>query len=348
VTDAWERAQAVMGPFGDQRVSWSIVLQADLTEPLDPDAVRRRMAGLADRYRHLGGAPKVEDIPSPASVRTTFATTPYRRGEPLVRVAVGAAPPVLLIAAHHGAVDGLGLLALLGAALDTPVTSTAVGVANRPFARSFATTAVRRVATALFAPPTRVRPQPGPSGEEASEVLLATHLPATQIGTAAATAAAFCVVRDWNRAAGASDGRILAAIGASLRGGTDLVPEHRAAYLRLRLPRDADPQRVRDLLDRLRPEPTFPVSRNRLAALASQALAGRLGATFLVSNLGAVRVGAPVRSVAFFPQGTGRTAVAFGVTSTASTTSLTVRAKASAFSGAAAADLLKRFAACLP
>jgi hypothetical protein len=342
---AFERAQAIVGPYGDQSVSWSILLQATLTTPLPRDEVQARLADLAARHPHLGGPPVVEPVRSPDDVRAAFAGTPYDGRAPLVRVALAASPPALLLAAHHGAADGLGLLALLGAATGMPVGSDAAGVAGRPAPRTFAGTAVRRVAEALFTPPTRLRPAPG--GDGPAEILLATDLPPARIGTARATAAALAVTRDWNRTARARDMRIVAAIGASLRGGADPLPEHRAAYLRLALPPDAGPAEVRRLLDGHPPEPTFPPSRSRVAAAASRALAGRLGATFLVSNLGTVDAGEPIRSLSFFPQGTGRAGVAFGVVTTKSATSLTVRARAREFTEEAAAELLERFRAAV-
>jgi hypothetical protein len=388
---AFERAQAIVGPYGDQSVSWSILLQAALYTPLPRDEVQARLADLAARHPHLGGPPVVEPVRSPDDVRGAFASTPYDGRAPLVRVALAASPPALLLAAHHGAADGLGLLALLSAATGVPVGSDAAGVSGRPAPRTFAGTAVRRVAEALFAPPTRLRPargsaeaprtrlrpapgsadallapptrlRPAPGGDgsaDSAEILLATELPAARVGTATATAAALAVTRDWNRTArapkaapdgargSARDMRIVAAIGASLRAGADPLPEHRAAYLRLALPHDAGPAEVRRLLDGHPPEPTFPPSRSRVAAAASRALAGRLGATFLVSNLGAVDAGEPIRSLSFFPQGTGRAGVAFGVVSTKSATSLTVRARAREFTEEAAAELLERFRAAV-
>jgi len=74
----------------------------------------------------------------------------------------------------------------------------------------------------------------------------------------------------------------------------------------------------------------------------TRALARRLGATFLVSNVGAVEIGEPVRSLAFFPQPSGPAGLAIGVVSTAAATSLTVRARRRDFTDDAVADLLAR------
>jgi hypothetical protein len=324
--EAWLRARAVVGLYGDPTVPWSIVLQAELSGPLDAGAVEDRLAVLAERYPHLGGAPSVVAVDHVDDVREEFASRLYDGREPLVRVglASGAAgpAPTLLLAAHHGAVDGLGLLALLGAAVDGSVRTSVVGTRDRAIARSFTLAAARRVGEALFSPPTRVRAMPG--RDAAGEVLLAARLPRSRVGTAAATAVAAAVVRDWN---GGRRGRVVAAIGASRRDGDDLTPEHRAAYLRLRLPPHADRASVRAMLENQRLEPDFPPSRNVVVRLGSRALARRLGATFLVSNVGAVEIGEPVTSLAFFPQPSGPAGLAVGVVSTGAATSLTVRAR---------------------
>jgi hypothetical protein len=361
---AWLRARAVVGLYGDPTVPWSIVLQAELSEPIEADAVRARLAALAERYPHLGGAPSVIVADRLDDVRTGFASQVYDGRDPLVRVALAGSPPALLVAAHHGAVDGLGLLALLGAAVDLPVRTSVVGMRDRAIARSFALAAARRVGEAVFAPPVRVRavPSPGPSS---TEVLVAARLPHLRAGTAAVTAAAAAVVRDWNAGAASGRsgaepavkrlwleigpagrrGRVVAAIGASRRDGDDLTPEHRAAYLRLRLPPGADRALVRTMLENQRLEPDFPPSRNVVVRLGSRALARRLGATFLVSNLGAVEIGTPVAALTFFPQPSGPSGVAIGVVSTAGATTLTVRARRRDFTAAAAADLLDRLVA---
>jgi hypothetical protein len=231
--EAWQRARAVVGLYGDPTVPWSIVLQADLTGPLDAGAVRDRLAALTDRYPHLGGPPNVLEADDVDRVRAGFASRGYDGRDPLVRVALAGSPPALLLAAHHGAVDGLGLLALLGAAVDRPVRTSVIGMRNRAIAPSFALAALRRVGEAVFTPPTRVRAVPGAEPADPSEVLVAARLPLLRAGTAATTAAAAAVVREWNAG---RRGRMVAAIGASRRDGDDLTPEHRAAYLRLRLP----------------------------------------------------------------------------------------------------------------
>ncbi len=341
MSEAWLRARAVVGLYGDPTVPWSIVLEASLGEPVAAEVVGARLAALAERYPHLGGAPSVVTEGPPDEVRADFAGRGYDAGASLVRVALVGSSPVLLIAAHHGAVDGLGLLALLGAAVDRPVRTGVVGTRDRAVAPSFALTAARRVGEAIFAPPLRVRAVPS---VDAGEVLVAARLPRLKVGTAAVTAATAAVVREWN---GRSRGRLVAAVGASRRDGDDLTTEHRAAYLRLRLPPGADTASVRTMLGNQLLEPDFPPSRNVVVRLGARALAARLGATFLASNIGSVEVGPPVTSLAFFPQPSGPAGVAVGVVSTDGATCLTVRARRRDFTGTAAADLLDRLVAAV-
>jgi hypothetical protein len=348
VTDAsvpaWLRARAVVGLYGDPTVPWSIVLQAELSGPLDADKVGVRLAALAERYPHLGGAPSVVTAGEPHEVRAAFASRGYDGSEPLVRAALVGSPPVLVLAAHHGAVDGLGLLALLGAAVDRPVRTGVVGTGDRVNARSFTLAAARRVGEAVFAPPMRVRAAGPAEPAEWDEVLVGVRLSRLSLGTAAVAAAAAAVVREWN---GTRRGRMVVAIGASRRNGDDLTPEHRSAYLRLRLPPGTDRTLVRAMLDSQPLEPDFPPSRNVVVRLGARALAQRLGATFLASNLGSVEVGAPVSSLEFFPQCSGPAGVAIGVASTDGTTSLTVRARRRDLTQEAAGELLARLAAAV-
>jgi hypothetical protein len=325
--DLAERARGTVAAYAAPDFSWSILLRADLDAPLPPYLVRDRMAGLAARYPHLGAAPAVTEVPAVAAVHEPFASVPYAPGEPLVRVAVGTAEPTLLLAAHHGAVDGLGLLALLGAALDEPVRSDARGVADRaPATSSFLWSAARRGTEALVAPPTRIWHPTTPTGT--GDVLRAARLPHARVGSAALVAAAHAATLWWNASHGAPSRRVVAAVGASLRSGADLRPEYRAALFRLRLPRGTDRGLVGDLLRAQPREADFPAVAGRGAALARRLLANRLGATFLASNIGVVHAGDRVRALAFYPVDSGPSGVAFGAVSTATTTTLTVRARA--------------------
>ncbi|GLZ28652.1 hypothetical protein Lesp02_08420 [Lentzea sp. NBRC 105346] len=303
---------------GDPEASWSILLEADLSDALDPGAVSRRL-GLA-----------VSEPSNWDETRAEFADSHYREGEPLIRVAVD--DKRLMIAAHHGAVDGLGLLALLGTALDERVRSSATGVAQRVPTRSFLLNTADRLREAVFAPPTRI--QPTQRASEAGDHLVSRELHRTKLGSTRLTWAALHAVRRWN----ARSDRVVAAIGASWRGGEDLKAEAASALLRLRLPSGADEDTVRGLLAAATPEAGFPKATNPLAQLGMRLLSSRLGSTFLVSNLGVADAG--VRALRFYPSASGRSGVAFGVVTAGEVTTVTVRARRRDFSAGSAGELL--------
>lgn len=319
---------------GDPEASWSILLEADLNEVPDPATVAARFSRASTAFPNLGPAAVVLRPSDLDATRAEFADSRYRAGDPLVRVALTG--DALMIAAHHGAVDGLGLVALLGIALGEPVHSSATGVAQRSPDRSYLVNALDRVREAVFSPPARI--QPAQQGIEAGDHLVSRALPKTKLGSALLTSAALDTTRRWNAARGVPDGRVVAAIGASWRGGTDPRPEAGSALLRLRLPAGASQDDVRVLLANAAPEAGFPSAHNPLARLGMRVLAPRLGSTFLVSNLGVVD--ANVRALRFFPSASGRSGVAFGVVTAGEVTTLTVRARRRDFGPEAAARLL--------
>src|SRR5262249_23681187 len=156
--------------------------------------------------------PLVERVASVDALRERFASEAYGPDEPLVRAAAGIDEPGLLLAAHHGAVDGIGLLALLSAALAQRVHTKSPGGGDRAATSSFLAGAARRMAEAAFAPPTRLWPPPRSSGAgrfaragfasaktaPAGDALAAARLAHARIGTAALTAAAGSVTAWWN------------------------------------------------------------------------------------------------------------------------------------------------------
>ncbi|TDQ04475.1 hypothetical protein [Labedaea rhizosphaerae] len=336
---AGDHARDVVGLYGDPTVAWSILIRARPTDPIAQSDISQRLAACVRRHPWLGIPPVVE--PFDQGIAERFACTPYADGESLVRVAAG---DELVIAAHHGAVDGLGLLALLGAALDVPVTSNASGVGRRRGAESFARSALRRLGEAVFAPPTRI--EPSARHESDAEVLLHKEIPRVPAGTAALTVAALRATESWNREHGVPANRVVAAVGASRRPGYELRPEHDSAFFRLPLPADADRAEVHTLLRGRAPEPDFPAKRNPVVGLGIRALAPRLGSTFLMSNLGVVS--APVRSLAFYPTASGRSGVAFGAVTTGDTTTVTVRARGRDFDAVSAMNLLELLVSELP
>lgn len=319
---------------GDPAASWSILLEASLREAPDPSVVAARMSRACTEFPNLGPAAVVLRPSDWDGARAEFADGHYRVGDPLVRVAL--AGDSLMIAAHHGAVDGLGLLALLGVALGESVHSSATGVALRSPDRPYLLSALDRVREAVWTPPTRI--QSSLRGNEFGDHLVSRALPAVKLGSARLTSAALDATRKWNGARGAAHGRVVAAIGASWRGGADPRPEADSALLRLRLPAGATEDDVRALLTAAAPEAGFPSAYNPVAQWGMRLLASRLGSTFLVSNLGVVK--ANVRALRFYPAASGRSGVAFGVVTTGEITTVTVRLRRKDFDAAAAAGLL--------
>lgn len=329
----------VLGHSGDTSVSWSIVLHAELTVAADPTEVAQRLAAVADEHPHLGPAPTV--VPTTQAelpeLRDAFAAQPYAPGDALVRVAVGTNASFVLLAAHHSALDGLGLLVLLGGALDISVASSVTGLGPERAGRPFVVAAASRVAEALFRPAGRVAPSVtnGPAGE----ILAAASVPSMRLGTADLVSAVARATAAWNTARGAAPGPIMAAVGASRRGGAAARLADDSAYLRIPVAPPGEPAQVATAMAAAAPEPAVPTSAGLLARAVPAALSARLGSTFLASNLGRVEAG-EVHTLAFYPVTGGRSGVAFGAVTVAGTTTVTVRARRRDFDSAAAEALL--------
>jgi hypothetical protein len=120
----------------------------------------------------------------------------------------------------------------------------------------------------------------------------------------------------------------------------------RSEFVRLPVPAGADRRAVRLLLADHAAEPVVRAGGPSWAA--ARLLAGRLGTTFSVADLGSLHAGGMIRSAAFHPVVSGPAGVAFGVVGTERTTTLTVRARRRDFSPTAVAVLLDAFAAVLP
>lgn len=323
-------AESLLAHAGDTSVSWSIVLQARLTHPADPDKVAQRLATTTVEHPHLGPPPDVTPVTEATlgAVRTVLADTPYHHGDPLVRVAVGETEPLLLVAAHHGAVDGLGLLALLGRVLDVPVASSVTGLGGDVVATPFARAAVSRLADALLRPSARIAPSSTADGSADGDTLVALRTGDVGLRTPTLTAAVARTVASWNRAHRAENGRIVAGIGASRRAGSAPEPVDASAYLLLPVGPDADAERIGAALARTRVEPDLSaMPLPRIAHWVARPIANRLAATFLVSNVGSVSAAGQVTELAFFPVASGSSGVAFGAVTAAGTTTVTMRTR---------------------
>ncbi len=284
----------------DPSIGWRILLTATLPDPAPVDDTVCTAASTDELRRAL-----VAPDPRP--------------------VVVGVAGHDLVLSAHHGAVDGLGLLRILEQRGHGPVTSSARGVADRPTGHGYAGTVARRLAEAALRPPGRITPQRR-GGSLAGDVLVETDLPGS-FRTAEIVHAAAGALTD--RGAG----HVAVAVGATRDPDPGGAIDDRSALLRLRDVERLDLAGVERAL-RKAPVERPPVTRSgavdRAASVAMRLLARRLGSTLLVSHLGEVT--APrVDRLVFHPVTAGGTGLALGAVGLRGRTVLTLRARASAW-----------------
>jgi hypothetical protein len=328
---------------GHPDLSWSIVAHVRMASPPESSVIQQRVArGWAAT---LGPRPSVVDAAEEAAairLREDFADRPYEDGHPLVRLA--RAPGSVVVAAHHSALDGLGLLALLGLVLDAPIRSGATGLGDSGSGPGpgFLRHAAARVGEAAFRPPARIRPERGGGAGGVGDHLLEAPAPAVAGGTAAVLTAAARAVDAWNGAGGRSAGRLVIAVGLSRRPGSAPTLADQSAYARVSLA-GRDLAATRLALASARPEPAPPAGSRALAVAARLArpLAGRMGSTLLVSNLGRIEAPDDVRSISFWPVAHARSGVAMGVATVGDATVLGLRARRTSFDEAGATSLLE-------
>jgi hypothetical protein len=340
---AVEQARRVVGLYGDPTISWSIGLQAELAEPVTTAALTERLGAVVAEFPHLGASPDVHSIEADQLDETTtrFLDDQYGDRDPLLRLATTVDGRQLVIAAHHGAVDGLGLLAVVGRLVDASVGSDSRGIGARRSSQAFVASSMRRLGEAVFAPPSRFAPEVVTSSSAtAGDVVGVRHLAVTKADTGLVTAAACQAMRDWNAAHGQPTRRIVVAVGASRRMAAP-TPDRDTAYLRIVVDPPGHAGQIGADLASAEPEPDFPVTRGswNLAPLATRMLRNRLGSSLFVSNLGRLASGGLLRRVAFFPAAAGPRAVAVGVASTEEATTVTVRMARSSFTDSSAERL---------
>lgn len=340
-------ARRVVGLYGDPDVTWSVVLALRLSVPVTPEAVASAARRLVGGHAHLGRDPGVQVFPLDAERLTLadFANSPYGDEDPLLRIALSADGLSLLLAAHHGAVDGLGMLGVASALLGTPLTSNARGIARESEPTGFVRGSLRRLAEAAFAPPTRVSADRDDHAARTGDWLEHRDVRVARPGSAALVRAAVDLVR---RAPAAHRGRLVVAMGLSRRPGAPVpTPDRDTAYMRLRADAVATTDDARRLVADTPPEPAFPVrDAGGLGPRVARLLSGRLGSTVLVSNLGLVDTSA-VESIRFWPVPTGPAGLCLGLASTRTTTTLTLRARRGWFSEERARSLADLAAECL-
>ena len=340
-------ARRVVGFYGDVDVSWSIMVDARLSSPLDPDVVRDRLAGVVSLNPHLGLSPRFECVgPSDLDrVRQAFADDSYGDQAPLVRGAVDTGGRRVLIAVHHGAADGFGMLAMLSAVLGADLRSTTRGVLGTVPQASFVRSSVGRLFEAAVRPPLRFAPDiPSGSGGH-GDWLVERNIDAPRPGTPALVAAVRLALLEWNASRGdVRRSPVVIAVGASKRDHSKApTPDRSTAYLRLFDVRAGSSAEARELLAATAPEPDFPVSTGwGLAPKVTRLLRNRLGSSALVSNLGRVDGQGILDHLVLFPCATGPSGIAVGLTSVDRTTNLLVRARRTHFSEAAAREIHRR------
>lgn len=332
---------------GHPSISWSVVLDSGLSSVVLALDVQGRLADRWPTDGHVGPVPLVERIRSEEYLGrlSDLANLPYGPDGPRCRVAlVEGASPRIIVGGHHAALDGLGLVAVLGSALGVPLGTTARGVGSSQQPRASATHHVRRALEALVTPPRKIASDGG--GAATGDHLVRT-LVERPLSSAMLVAASTAAVRRWNSRHGAPADRIVVAVGASTDPGHTPAIGRRSAWFRLRVDGD-DAAGIRRTIQTRSPEPRESESMMRAARIAgiSRALEGRTGSTLLVSNLGRLAQRTAISDIAFFPSAHGRSGVAVGGIVLGERTSVTVRARGSDFSRSAAQELADLVAAC--
>lgn len=339
---AVERARRVVGLYGDPASSQSIVLALRFGRPVEVSGIGARAEELRRRWPDLGPAPVPERFTGSerTSILERFASAPYPDAGPLVRIAVSTDGAEAVLAAHHGAVDGLGLLGLASRLLDRELVSSALGIGTVPPPAGFARRALSRIREALVDPPERIA-APDPAGPTAGDRLEVREVARSAGGSAALLFAAVRAVRSWNRSQRRPQRHrrpVVVAIGLSRRPGSPVPePTRDTAYARVPVGDLPDVAAAAGLLAGLAPEPLFPAApSDGPAARVAALLANRGAATVLVSNLGRVD-GPDLETVDFWPVPSGPAGLCIGLAGAAERVRLTVRGRRDRFDAAALA-----------
>lgn len=344
---AGRKAHEVVGLYGDPDTTWGICLELGLADAVTAQDASTRLAALVAEHPHLGAPPQAVQVASQDwdRARAEAAAAPYRAGEPLIRVLLDDQGRVL-VAAHHGACDGLGLVAIAAAATGLAITPTARGIGDRAAPYSFWRGSAGRLLEALLRPPPRfVSHVVAPTADEHLRVRSG---PPVRAGSADLAAAVVGVFGDWNPPARGWAARPLFITGASRRAPGALAPDRQTGYLRFRVEPTWDRVQIRTAFGLLDPEPEFPeTSAGGIGPRITRLLRGRLGGTAQLSNLGVLRADG-LRYAAMFPALSGPRALALGMVTTSESTTLSLRTRGSEFSAADTDELLERIAAALP
>ena len=318
------RAQTSAAPswVADDGVLWWVGLTAAVDPAPAPEVALERLRRLATRQ---GWTPP-DTVEIGADPLRLLADLCSRPPDPPIRL--GLAGRYVVLAGQHSHVDGLGMLAVLAAVVDQPVTSSARGLGHRDERGSVASGTLRRLAEAILAPPGRVARSGGSDGPDRIVVRTVdgTVSAADLVCAGAAGLAAY------NRTHGTRTRRVAVAVGASRRPGTSIEPANHSALLRLRNVERLTRDEVRGALRAAAPEPDpSAAGGGRLVARAMsiglRVLAPRLGSTLLVSHLGTVT--APgAEEVLLHPVTAGGSGLSLGAGDDGRRTVLSLRARA--------------------
>ncbi len=346
MTRAGTRSRSVRGSrhaSGHPEISWSIVLDAVLDRTIPVEHVADRLAAAWPADGSTGPPPEIHLSSDERweEDRERAADRPYEDDGPLCRLLILPGERTrLLVGGHHAILDGLGLVAVLGAAIGESLGTTARGLqAPGPSPDGGLRYTIKRIREAMMRPPTRIAPRDGEPAA-AGDHLVQRTLSQT-VSSAEVIAACPGAVRTWNSGRAGSSGRVVVAVGAARTAGAKPVIGTQAAWFRLCV-EHTDVNWVRAEMVRRGPEPTgsLPVLQLARRVGLARMMASRLGSTLLVSNLGSVLPAGACSSAAFFPAGHGRSGVAVGGIGVDGRTILTVRARRRDFSRAAAEHLL--------
>ena len=334
-------AHEVVGLYGDPDTSWGIAVDLGVRDLVTGSERPSGWPRCARRTRTSGAAP-----PSRSSARRTgprdgpgWPPAPLRRREALLRVAVRDDGRRLAVGAHHGAVDGLGLVAVAGAAAGPAAAHRGPGAS--------ATAARRHGFVALEpAPAGRGPGRPAPAVRRRRRARRATRTSASVHPSAGRSAGPLT----WRVAAArglrrpARHARRPAAGRSARPGGRDACPQpdRQTAYLRLRVPVGAERGQVRRAIADRATRARLPrdVARG-IGPRVTHLLRRRLGATALLSNLGLDRRGPSTRSRCS-PPAAARARSRSGWRPRASTTTLSLRTRRADFTAAEHARAARR------
>jgi len=317
----------------DPAIAWRIVATAVLTTPLTLDEARDRLVSLqAEQGWPASG--RVLTGTDEAELRRTLGDE--RQGA--VSLGLTADGRRIVVSAHHSRVDGLGLLAVLGAVTGTSVTSSARGVGDRPDDAGPLGTIARRLVEVAITPPARVAAPASPTQphpHDDLDVYVERELSAP-VRTAALVLAGARGVTTFNRAHAARrrtrrTRHVAVAIGAARDTSAATIAD-RSALLRLR---DVERLDLGSITSALAQAPTQrPVHGTGggagLATLGLRVLAPRLGSTLLVSHLGNVSAEG-IDALTFHPVTAGGSGVSLGALTLAGRTRVSLRARGDAW-----------------